>query len=328
MNDTASPPVAAIRAIPLSQLSLAPENVRKTPPDEAAHAELIASILAHGLLENLVVRADGTDDDGRERLRRRRRRPPPRGAEGARRGRRARRRSPRALPPRQRRRRRDLAGRERRAGGHAPRRPGGRVLGAGRGRPHRRRDRRPVRGLRAPRRAADPSRRRRPGTPRRLPRRGDGSRNAHGVRGHDGPGAPARRLGAGLRPELPADALVGQAPAHRGARAGLRRAGAIRRRGGLRGRRRSGDARSLRRRARERRLAGGPCASQRVGHEEADRGGGRTLNPLEVGRGDGGGRLGHARTLRADPSRARPAHRRGDRGGREAARSPGRAPRA
>jgi len=55
MNDTASPPDAAIRAIPLSQLSLAPENVRKTPPDEAAHAELTASILAHGLLENLTV---------------------------------------------------------------------------------------------------------------------------------------------------------------------------------------------------------------------------------------------------------------------------------
>ena len=68
MNDTASPPLAAIRAIPLSQLSLAPENVRKTPPDEAAHAELTASILAHGLLENLVVRADEPGDGGRERF--------------------------------------------------------------------------------------------------------------------------------------------------------------------------------------------------------------------------------------------------------------------
>ena len=67
MNRTASPPDTHIRAIPLSQLVLAPENVRKTPPDETAHAELTASILAHGLLENLVVRADGTDDAGRER---------------------------------------------------------------------------------------------------------------------------------------------------------------------------------------------------------------------------------------------------------------------
>ena len=33
-----------------------------------AHAELTASILVHGLLEDLVARADGTDDDGRERF--------------------------------------------------------------------------------------------------------------------------------------------------------------------------------------------------------------------------------------------------------------------
>ena len=47
-----------IREIPLSRLSLAPENVRKTPPDPRADAELKASIAALGLLENLVVRAD------------------------------------------------------------------------------------------------------------------------------------------------------------------------------------------------------------------------------------------------------------------------------
>ncbi|MXZ28781.1 MAG: chromosome partitioning protein ParB [Gammaproteobacteria bacterium] len=68
MNPTASPPGAVIRDIPLSRLFLAPENVRKTPAHDRAQAELEASIRAHGLLENLVARADGTDDDGNERF--------------------------------------------------------------------------------------------------------------------------------------------------------------------------------------------------------------------------------------------------------------------
>ena len=46
-----------IRSIPLSRLGLSPDNVRKTPAGRAAFAELKASIAAHGLLENLVVRA-------------------------------------------------------------------------------------------------------------------------------------------------------------------------------------------------------------------------------------------------------------------------------
>ncbi len=50
-----------IREIPLSMLALAPENVRRTPPDPRADAELKASIAALGLLENLVVRADDND---------------------------------------------------------------------------------------------------------------------------------------------------------------------------------------------------------------------------------------------------------------------------
>ena len=48
----------AIRDIPLCRLALAPENVRKTPPDPQADAEIKASIAAHGLLENLVVRPE------------------------------------------------------------------------------------------------------------------------------------------------------------------------------------------------------------------------------------------------------------------------------
>ena len=51
-----------IREIPLSELALAPENVRKTPPDACADAELKASIAALGLLENLVVHATGEDE--------------------------------------------------------------------------------------------------------------------------------------------------------------------------------------------------------------------------------------------------------------------------
>ncbi len=68
MNPTASPPEAAIRDIPLCRLALAPENVRKTPPDAAAEVQLRASIAAHGLLKNLVARPDEPDADGVERF--------------------------------------------------------------------------------------------------------------------------------------------------------------------------------------------------------------------------------------------------------------------
>ena len=68
MNHIAPPPEPAIRDIPLCRLALAPENVRKTPPDAAAQEQLRASIMAHGLLENLVARTDGADADGAERF--------------------------------------------------------------------------------------------------------------------------------------------------------------------------------------------------------------------------------------------------------------------
>ena len=67
MNHLAPMPEPAIRDIPLCRLALAPENVRKTPPDEAAQAQLRASIAAHGLLKNLVARPDAPDADGVER---------------------------------------------------------------------------------------------------------------------------------------------------------------------------------------------------------------------------------------------------------------------
>ena len=67
MNHIAPRAETLIREIPLSRLALAPENVRKTPPDACADAALKASIAAFGLLENLVVRADESAEDGAER---------------------------------------------------------------------------------------------------------------------------------------------------------------------------------------------------------------------------------------------------------------------
>ena len=67
MNFIAPRAEPLIREIPLSRLALAPENVRKTPPDAQADASLKASIAALGLLENLVVRTDDAAEDSAER---------------------------------------------------------------------------------------------------------------------------------------------------------------------------------------------------------------------------------------------------------------------
>ena len=53
-----------IRPIPLSQLELSPENVRKTPASGNALAELTASITAHGLIGSLVVQAGTPGPNG------------------------------------------------------------------------------------------------------------------------------------------------------------------------------------------------------------------------------------------------------------------------
>ena len=58
MNFIAPRAEPLIRDIPLRRLALAPENVRKTPPDPQADAALKASIAALDLMENLVVRPD------------------------------------------------------------------------------------------------------------------------------------------------------------------------------------------------------------------------------------------------------------------------------
>ncbi len=64
MNFIAPRAEPLIREIPLSRLTLAPENVRKTPPDPQADVELKASIAAIDQLENLVVRPDEPTEDG------------------------------------------------------------------------------------------------------------------------------------------------------------------------------------------------------------------------------------------------------------------------
>ena len=57
-------PERDISDIPLSQLELSPDNVRKTPADDSAFTELKASIAAHGLLENLIARSMEPGPDG------------------------------------------------------------------------------------------------------------------------------------------------------------------------------------------------------------------------------------------------------------------------
>ena len=47
--------------IPLNLLQISPLNARKTPPRATEQAELAASIVAHGLLENLIVHPTDTD---------------------------------------------------------------------------------------------------------------------------------------------------------------------------------------------------------------------------------------------------------------------------
>lgn len=49
-----------INMLSLNSLTLSPDNVRKTPPRQNEQEELMASIKAHGLLENLVVQKRGT----------------------------------------------------------------------------------------------------------------------------------------------------------------------------------------------------------------------------------------------------------------------------
>ena len=64
MNHIAPLHEPLIREVPLSRLALAPENVRKTPADPIAEAEMKASIATHGLLE-AVESIDSPAEGGR-----------------------------------------------------------------------------------------------------------------------------------------------------------------------------------------------------------------------------------------------------------------------
>ena len=61
MNPADAQPVAAVQTIPLDKLEISPGNVRKTDAGLQAFAELTASIAAHGLISNLVVRPVSDD---------------------------------------------------------------------------------------------------------------------------------------------------------------------------------------------------------------------------------------------------------------------------
>ena len=63
MNPADSQPVAAVQTIPLDKLEVSPGNVRKTDAGLQAFAELTASIAAHGLISNLVVRPVADDPE-------------------------------------------------------------------------------------------------------------------------------------------------------------------------------------------------------------------------------------------------------------------------
>ena len=56
-----------IRCIALTSLVPSPENVRKTPAEGSAFEQLKASIAAHGLLENLLVRPQAGDAEAETR---------------------------------------------------------------------------------------------------------------------------------------------------------------------------------------------------------------------------------------------------------------------
>ena len=211
-RDTRAEPL--IRENLLSRLALAPENVRKTPPDPQADAELKASIAALGLLESLVDRIDGPGEDfgsgpgqvdteryavvaGGRRLEAMQAlvedevfdpdHPVPCLVKSS-----------------------DVEPGEislaEKISPHrdASRRPGRRVREAHRGRPVRRRHRIAFRHVGTAGRAAAPPRQRRPGTAGGISEQRDRPRSAEGVRRHHRPQAPDGGLGSRSRPRATA----------------------------------------------------------------------------------------------------------------------------
>ena len=211
-------PERDIRDIPLSQLELSPDNVRKTPADDSAFTELKASIAAHGLLENLIARSMGPGADGPGRYAviaggRRLAAMQALAAEGA---------LGEDHPVPCRMIGSIVAAEEvslaenmcpRR---HAPGRSGRGVPPPGRCGQHGGRHRGAFRGLGAHRGETPASRQRSTGAARGLPGRRNRSGHIDGLRRHHKSGAPERGLGDGQPTGLPAWRLADQAPADRG----------------------------------------------------------------------------------------------------------------
>ena len=215
-------PERDIRDIPLSQLELSPDNVRKTPAEASAFTELKASIAAHGLLENLIVRSTepGPDDAGRYAViagGRRLAAMQALAAEGALDG-------DHPVPCRMTgnilaAEEVSLAENSARAAIH-PADQGGGVPPPGRCGQHGGRHRGALRGLGAHRGETAAAWQRRTGAARSLPRRRNRSGHIDGLRRHHGSGAPECGLGGGEPTGLPARRLADQAPADRGSGSG------------------------------------------------------------------------------------------------------------
>ena len=190
-------PERDISDIPLSQLELSPDNVRKTPADDSAFTELKASIAAHGLLENLIAPRHGTRPGWCRALRRDRWRTAACRDAGAGRRRRTGREPPRTLPHDRRYRggRRSFAGREQCPRRHAPGRSGRGVPPPGRCGQHGGRHRGALRGLGAHRGEAAASRQCSTGAAGGLPCERNRSGHIDGLRRHHGSGAPGARCG-------------------------------------------------------------------------------------------------------------------------------------
>ena len=211
-------PERDIRDIPLSQLELSPDNVRKTPADASAFTELKASIAAHGLLENLIARSMGPGTDCVARYAviaggRRLAAMQALAAEGALEEDHP---VPCRMIGRYRGGRRSFAGREQCPRRHAPGRSGRGVPPPGRCGQHGGRHRGALRGLGTHRGEAPAARQRRTSAARGLPCGRNRSGHIDGLRRHHGSGAPERGLGDGEPAGLPARRLADQAPADRG----------------------------------------------------------------------------------------------------------------
>ena len=294
-------PERDIRDIPLSQLELSSDNVRKTPADASAFTELKASIAAHGLLENLIARAMGPGPDGIGRYAviaggRRLAAMQALAAEGALE-------EDHPVPCRMigaivAAEEVSLAENSVRAAMHpadqveAFRRlaDAGSTAAAIAAR---------FRGLGAHRGEAAKARQRRTSAARGLPRRRNRSGNVDGLRRHHRSGAPERGLGGGKPTGLPARRLADQAPADRGPGSGHLRNRAFRRHRGLRGGGRQDRPRPVRRGGRAGDLVRRSRSLEQSRHGQPPGRGDGTEDALEMGRGTARHGLERHRRLRA-----------------------------